>query len=536
MNSADHNPILSDKRFYGIFTILSVLTLLPLWWYRIIPMQDIWQHLALVDIIHNYNAPGSVYPEYFILPSTPKPNLLYYYLTHWIGLLTGSLEIANKMVLSLYVLGLPWAYLFFLRSFDRSKWLALFSFPFVYSAMFSYGFAAFVLATPMFFLAVGAYRRFICSDEDAPPYHWGIMASAILLLIFFTHAHVFLLTGFVCGLLFLMHRKGPWRMLLNLAPFAPALAFFLPWFVVYFIEGTPSSSGMHFGKITELFGGRFYKPSQVLNSFFFYLGDYFRREADDALFLLLMLTALILLIVRPAPQFPKDSKQKLKYVDLEIITVLLAITVIIFPQHIKAQAIVSMRHLGFTLLCFFGWLGFDGVIKRITVPAVIVLIALHLGGLGNIFHGFHRFQKEMDNYPSLFEHVEPGKRLLKITYNQESKVVNHGAYWHMHFFYTLTKGGISDIRFAEYPHNPIQYKPDMVPPSPDPEFYHTPGWRYFEYVLTRKSSKPALEKVEKELELVSEVNDWVLYRTVSWPKPREGEFATIAKSRKDMFN
>lgn len=529
-------PALSDRLFVGLFLALIALTLVPLWLFRVIPMQDIWQHLALVDIIHHYDAPGSVYPEYFILPDTPKPNLLYYYLTHWIGLLTDDLEIANKLVLSGYVVAMPLSYLFFLRSFGRSRWLAFFGFPFVYSAMFSYGFVAFLVATPMFFAAVGAYRRFVATPGSMPPLRWGVMAAVLLLATFFTHAHVFLLTGLVCGLLFLMHRTHPWRMALHLAPFAPAMAFFLPWFVVYFIEGTPSSSGMRFGAVTELFGGRFYRPSQILGSFFFYLGDYLRREADDSLFIALMLTALTLLITRRSAVIPPEERRKLRFVDLEVLTVVLAASVVLLPQHIEAQSIVSLRHIGFSLLFFFGWLGFDGAPRRIAVPAVVVLIGLHVGGMVNLAHGFSRFQQEADNYPTLFERAEPGRNLLKATFNQESRVVNHGAFWHMHFFYTLLKGGISDIRFAEYPHNPIQYRAGMVPPEVGPDFAKTPAWRFYDYVLVRKSSKPSFKKVEDELEPLAEVDDWTLYRSVSWPIPRKGDVEPVAKPRRTAFN
>jgi hypothetical protein len=529
-------PALSDRLFVGLFLALIALTLVPLWLFRVVPMQDIWQHLALVDVIHHYDAPGSVYPEYFILPDTPKPNLLYYYLTHWIGLVTGDLEIANKLVLSGYIVAMPLAYLFFLRSFGRSRWLAFFGFPFVYSAMFSYGFVAFLLATPMLFVAVGAYRRFVASPGPVPDLRWGGLATAMLLAMFFTHAHVFLLAGLLCGLLFLMHRGGWWRTAWHLAPFAPAMAFFLPWFVVYFVEGTPSSSGMGFGSVQDLFGGRFYRPSQILGSFFFYVGDYLRREADDSLFIALMLTALVLLIARRPPDIPAGERRKLRFVDLEVITVVLAASVVLLPQHIQAQSIVSLRHLGFSLLCFFGWLGWEAAPRRIAVPAMALVIGLHVGGMANLAHGFWRFQAEADDYPSLFDHAEPGGRLLKATINQESRVVNHGAFWHMHFFYTLMKGGVSDIQFAEYPHNPIQYRPGMVPPPLGPDFEKSPAWRYYDYVLVRKSSKPSMRKVEEDLEVVSEVDDWILYRAVSWPIPRPGDADPVAKPRREGFN
>jgi len=110
-----------DRIFWGLFALCSAAFLVPLWSVPVPPMQDIWQHLGLVDVLHRYHDPGSVYPEYFRLPATPRPNLIYYYGTHWIGTLTGDLLLANRLVLSAYVLAFPWAFLSLARSFDRSR-------------------------------------------------------------------------------------------------------------------------------------------------------------------------------------------------------------------------------------------------------------------------------------------------------------------------------------------------------------------------------------------------------------------------------
>ncbi|NOZ01404.1 MAG: hypothetical protein GXP54_05885 [Deltaproteobacteria bacterium] len=166
-------------------------------------MQDIWQHLALVDVIHNYRAPGSVYPDYFLLPSTPKPNLAYYYVTSWLSYLF-ELETANKVVLSIYILTFPLSFLYLLRSFGRSKWLSLFAFPLTYNAMFAYGFVAFVMGMPLLLAGVGAYRRFMDEPIDAPFSRHGWLSAAAFVLAFFVHAHIYLLMGMLCFTLWIL--------------------------------------------------------------------------------------------------------------------------------------------------------------------------------------------------------------------------------------------------------------------------------------------------------------------------------------------
>jgi hypothetical protein len=343
---------------------------------------------------------------------------------------------------------------------------------------------------------------------------------------------VYLLICFLAGLLLLIHRRGPWETAVRAAPFLPSLAFFVPWFVVYFIERTPSSSGIRFGTFDKFFGPTFYRPSQILTSFFHYISDYFRDESDDFLFLAMMLVAMALLIVRRAPSVAPGERRKMRFFDLEVLTLALAVSVLVLPQHIEAQAIVSLRHIIFAVLFFFGWLGVDDAPRRLVVPALAALIVIHLATTANLVRGFRAFEAELDGYAELFQAADGGDRLLKLAYNQESRIITYGALWHMHFFYTLEKGGISDLQFAEYPHNPIQYRPDMVPPLMPVEFLHSPVWRYYDYVLLRKSAMPPLKPGGESLEEVSDVADWALYRVSRSPVARGADDAPVARARR----
>lgn len=536
MEVAKHRNRTVDIVFWTLFVLLAAVSLLPLWSVRVPPMQDIWQHLALVDVIHNYDAPGSVYPEYFQLPTTPKPNLAYYYLTHFLGYLA-PLETANKLVLSAYIILFPCSFLFLMRSFGRSRWLSLFSFPLIYNAMFAYGFVAFLLGMPVLMAGVGAFRRFMASPIEHPFNRHGVLASLFILLAFFTHAHIFLLLGLLCLVLWILHRPGtPWDTLVRTWPVIPSLVFFLPWFVVYFVQQSPSTSGMTFGSLDQFFGPTYYRPSFVINNFFHFISDYFRTDLDDALFLIMMLVAVILLMGRKAPSVPRDSKRKLAYFDLEVLTVTLAISVLAVPEHIEAQSIVSLRHVVITLLFFFGWVGFDGLPKRVIIPAVATLTLVHGLTIGNLVKGFKDVEAELDDYPSLFDRAEGGKRLLKAVYNQESKITDYGAFWHIHFFYMLERGGITDVQFAEYPHQPVQYRPGMAPPRVQVNFTKNPVWRFYDYVLLRKSSMPNIRSIKDHLDPLADVNDWILYRVVSEPLPRPSDETSVASVRRKQVD
>ncbi len=518
MGEATRQEASRDRLFFAVFLVLTLSNLVPLWSVRVPPMQDAWQHLALVDVLHHYDAPGSVYPDYFVLPTSPRPNLVYYYLTHLVAYVTPSLEAANKVVLSLYLLAFPASFLWLLRAFGRPHWLALFAFPLTYNAFFFYGFVSFLIGIPVLFAGLAAYRLFVSGPWREQLRH-GLWAAAFMVLAFFTHAHIYLLFGLLAGVLWLLHPGSREDRVFRLAPFLPGLVFFVPWFLVFFVEQTPSLSGKAFGSVFDFFGPKYYSPSYVLSTFYRFVGDHFRDDLDDMLFLLWTGVVFVLLVFRRAPGSP-EGQPRLAALDLEVLTLVLGVSVLALPEHIESQSIVSLRHVFFVVVFFIGWLGFREAPRKVACGALVALVALQAATVANLVRGFRAFDRELDGFLSLFERAEGGKRLLRVTHNQESGVVPYGAHWHTQFFYSILKGGIADMQFAEYPHNPIQYRPGMVPPKPPTEFWKSQSWRYFDYILIRKSAAPNLAPVADRLERIAHVSDWALYRVVEEPLPR----------------
>ncbi|NOZ01403.1 MAG: hypothetical protein GXP54_05880 [Deltaproteobacteria bacterium] len=289
---------------------------------------------------------------------------------------------------------------------------------------------------------------------------------------------------------------------------------------------------MTFGSLDRFFDATYYQSSYVVNHFFHFIADYFRSDVDDVLFLVLMLVFFVLLMGRKAPRIPAGSRRKLALFDLEVLTLVLAVSVLALPEHIKAQSIVSLRHIVFALLFFFGWVGFEGMPRRVKWSAVAILVGVQLATLGNLWYGFHEEDRELDDFPSVFRHVDGGKRLLKVLYNQESRTTDYGAFWHLHSFYMIERGGITDTQFAEYPHNPVQFRPGMVPPKVPVNFTRSPAWRYYDYVLMRKSSMPNIRSVIDVLDPVGDVADWIVYRVSLGPLPRPGGLDAIPSPRR----
>src|SRR5918992_2775158 len=99
----------------SLATILTGLNLLPIWLVRFPPLQDYPYHLLRTHIIANYSNPAYDYHEKYILNFFPSPYSLVDYLAvilSWIF----PLQFSWKLILSLYVILLPWSMFYLIRS------------------------------------------------------------------------------------------------------------------------------------------------------------------------------------------------------------------------------------------------------------------------------------------------------------------------------------------------------------------------------------------------------------------------------------
>ncbi|MBM4387671.1 MAG: hypothetical protein FJ088_08020 [Deltaproteobacteria bacterium] len=512
--------------FFALFAILTLLSLVPLYIVRFPPMQDAYQHLAIADIIHNYGAEGYIYKDYFDLPSSVKPNMLYYYLCSLVGFFTG-IEPANKIIISLYVILLPLSFGYFLVSFGRNRILSLFVFPFIYNAFFGYGFVSFFLGIPLILFGLGAYRRYLEKTCATIKSRHAAIFSFLLLLSFFVHAHIFLLFSMLAGSLMLFNffsrlneigRDRRRYLAYNFLLFVPSLLVFLPWFIEYFVFQTPSQAGIKFGGFDSFFGPTYYKFNYLITSFFHYIGNFFDDDSEEMIFLAVSFAALAM------AAFAKRAAGLRK--DLEFLTIVTAVSIFALPEHISAQAIVSTRHIFFLFLFFFGWIAFEER-KRLVIPLAVALAVISIISFANTAKGFIRFDRELDELPELFESLKPHKRLLKVAYSSESSFINYGVFWHTHYLYLVLKGGISDVQFAEYPSNPVQYKRGTVPPKPPFEFYENNEWKYFDYILFRKDRMPFRKSLLNEMRFVAENREWAIFEVACMPEKQTEESLEI---------
>src|SRR5260370_21453473 len=152
---------------------------LPLWLSRHLPLVDLPQHLPLISVLHRIDDPTTIYPRLFAIRSELTPYLGYYYAVSFLNWFL-PLDIANKVFLSAYVVGMPLSLAFLLRSLGRPIWPSILSLPFAYGDSFAWGFINYCSAMPLAVLSCGLLVRSISRPPPRPPAATALPVSLVL--------------------------------------------------------------------------------------------------------------------------------------------------------------------------------------------------------------------------------------------------------------------------------------------------------------------------------------------------------------------
>jgi hypothetical protein len=171
------------------FWALALLHLVPVWAFRYLPTQDGPAHLDNAQILKDYGDPAAGYQPFYELRREPLPNLMSHLLLAGLLYLFPPL-VAEKVLVSLYVLGFAASFRYFLGAFGaRCRPLSWAGLLLVYNRCFWMGFYNYCLGLILVWVILGycLRRRQTLSLPRA---------LALLLLFvaaYFTHLFAFLL-------------------------------------------------------------------------------------------------------------------------------------------------------------------------------------------------------------------------------------------------------------------------------------------------------------------------------------------------------
>lgn len=387
------------------FWLLLALHVLPLCGGRYFPTADGPTHL--------YNAwlwktmllqPGHPAHQVLAFNPNPEPN----YLSHLLlaGLLTLAPPwLAEKALLLLYVVGLPLTLRYALRSAGQrgTDWLAILSFPFVYSVVLVWGFYNFCLSLLLLLLASGYWQR--RTGRWRPATIAGL--AGLLTLLYAAHPMTYLAAGLLLGLLALAtYRAQPTRLLTELGILLlthfPTLLL-LAWYVAH--KGTATSQpALSYG--TNLWEWFRLEPIHYFGS----------AEATYRWLIAGLLTVGAgavgkQLLRRPAAGWP--------VAPWALGLLLLLGAYVVMPDAIAGGSITRPR---WGLLSYFTLLAGLAAVPwparwRVIGLGLSTLVATLL--LGFRFSKFQAFQSGIKEYELLAPYLRPGATILPIAYDME---------------------------------------------------------------------------------------------------------------------
>jgi hypothetical protein len=199
-----------ERRALGAaYAVLAVAALCLVWLPRHLPFVDLGQHLSSVAIWHHHDDPAWDFARYYDLELGPNPYWAVYALMHLLTYPFG-VEAAARIVISLYVIGLPLSMLLLGRRFGASPWMGLFGFPLAFNFNLQWGFLNYCLGLPAALLALWAFDVFC----ERPSLKWGAAAALGGLSVYFFHLLSWGLFLGCAGLMGLLHQVQSRRDLL----------------------------------------------------------------------------------------------------------------------------------------------------------------------------------------------------------------------------------------------------------------------------------------------------------------------------------
>ncbi len=199
-----------DAWCFGVgYAVLLPFFVAPLLATRLLPGLDLPFHIAAADMLSKVGDPASPYAPYYEGSIGLAP-----YAAHFLGLaMLGkvmSLLAAHKLIIAMYVAGLPLATASLLGACRRSRVPALLAFPLAYNLTLHYGFISFALSLPVALWLLAAMAKLALADGRRALVKRWFLVAAVAFLLFLCHLQNFLY-GICAALAFAVLVPQSWR-------------------------------------------------------------------------------------------------------------------------------------------------------------------------------------------------------------------------------------------------------------------------------------------------------------------------------------
>jgi hypothetical protein len=481
------------RAWWAAFLILSTALVLPLWLVTYPPGVDLPQHAAQVAIGQHWSNTALPYREYYELnplsQSLIAHGLVYAFASVF------SIASAIKLTVSLALLAIPVVSIRIIRAVDGDRWWVFAVFPVAYSYGFFWGFLNYIVGIPLGLLLIAT----VAAHVQAPARRSYLALALLPPLVFLGHVLALFYAGLVSATLVFFALRGRERWI-SLACLMVVVPIVLAWFIGVQLAApsstpTPTIFGYGLGRVLALPNFLVGIPGEMTY------------------------TALgILALASPMIAGARPTALGWRWIPA-LLCLALYLSV---PQNVLGTAFIYPRYAVFLVPALFlalrpgPALGPGGRIGRTLVVSIALVSALAM------CFRFVSFEHEAKAFHGIAEHVEPGSRVLGLTYGAASTVIPYPVYLHWVCWLQVERNAVADFSFAEFFPNTFRYKPEHDPDLPPHVEWAPSAFRWvqhdginYDYFLIRNRERVAphtFAGATTELELVHEQGVWSLVR------------------------
>ena len=490
-----------DPLFAALVGLLSALSLLPIWIGRYLPLLDYPNHLAMVFIWRRLHDPAWGFEPFYATRFVPSPNWAPYVIEYALGALFSD-EAAQKLLLSLAVLGLPAAFAWLAHRWGRDPRLCVFAFPLAWNVNLAHGFLSYVAGLPVLFAALAALDR----NTTRPSWRSGAVAALLGVACYGFHLltwGLFLAIGAPSAIA----RPRPWslrRALVSAAPTVPALGVAL----VAFAWGRTLTThwrlgGAVGGIYNDLFGNLTMIPSWLI--------DLFPGHADEWAAGALALALVGLLAFRRRPPAPNPTLSPAWQVEMAFaLTLLLYLSL---PRSLTSPFYwyAVNRRLAVVVMLFLVLLVPGKLETRAGKAWLALATAAGAFYLGVLALEVHRFNVRMRDFDRVMQSVPPRKQVQLLMFKNRDPAFNVAVFNQWSSWVQLRQGGYQPFNLDQgFPIVATKQLP--APPWDEPNRFtlaeHGTGWDYF-LVYGRDGDPFAVQP--GGVRLLRRVGEWALF-------------------------
>ena len=505
----------ADRWLVAAFVVLAIATSAPIWIAKYLPLLDLPNHLAAVAVWHYHDDPRWDFARFYELNLVPLPYWAHYYTVHLLTYVTHSVEVANKIFLTIYALALPLGALAFARRFGRSPWLALFAFPLVWNFNLGDGFIAYCAG----FAAVPLALVVVDRHAERPSWRGALAVAATGTLIYFFHLLAYVLFLVCAGLVVLAQRR-PLSPRLLLARAAPVLscAGIGAWALRH-------ANSMNFHRVTGVGRELIYDPvAGRLQQIPDRLINFLPGRIDECVLVVLVASWLALAVSaarHSAAPTVEPRGRGLHGWGVELCMLAALALYLGVPRSMQRPFYWHMINGRFVVaIALFSALMLRGAVvgwRRLLFAPVVVATLVYMLALSSAFREFNRHAAGFDE---VVAHIPRGKQVLTLILRpMGDSTVNVSAFNQWPSYVQLRHGGYNFYNFAEG--FPLRYRVQLPAPtwSHAEEFswsQHAYGWDYFLTFREGWQYSPMREPLaEGKVRLVAESGPWRLYQKIA---------------------